>query len=92
MEDEADNSLLSDTDLVTRGSMTLGYDNLATDHQVMISHLLATNETLETELGYLPHRWQHHWGLLEPLHARGCGPDAGPCDLAQHVGKVCGES
>ena len=55
-EDEADGSLLSDTGLVTWGSLTLGYDNLATDHQDMISHLLATIESLETELGYLPHR------------------------------------
>ena len=85
-EDEADGSMISDTGLLTRGSLTLGYDNMATDHPDMISHLLATIESLETELGYLPHRWQHHWGLLEPPPAH--PPPPPPGAVGQMPGQV----
>ena len=76
-DDDADGSLISDTGLVTRSSLTLGYDNMSSDHPDMIHHLLTTIETLETELGYLPHRWQHHWGLLEPPPAHPPPPPPG---------------
>ena len=84
-EDEADGSLISDSGLLTRASLTLGYDNMASDHPDMISHLLATIESLETELGYLPHRWQHHWGLLEPPPAHPPPPPPGAGRLPAQV-------
>ena len=79
-EDDPDGSLISDSGLVTRSSLTLGYDNLSSDHPDMIQHLLKTIETLEAELGYLPHRWQHHWGMLEPPPAHPPPPPPGSRD------------
>jgi len=47
-------------------SMTHGYDSVITDQPNITTHLLKRIEDLEAELGLLPHRWQHHWSLLEP--------------------------
>ena len=48
----------------------------------MLHHLLRTIEQLETELGYLPHRWQHHWSLLEPPPAHPPPPPPGNTSTA----------
>ena len=76
-DDDADGSMVSDTGTLTRSSLTLGYDNVSADHPDMIGHLLKTIESLETELGYLPHKWQYHWGLLEPPPAHPPPPPPG---------------
>ena len=80
MEEDADGSFLSDIGGGTKSSLTKGYDNLSSDHPDMIAHLLQTIENLETELGYLPHKWQHHWGLLEPPPAHPPPPPPGSSD------------
>ena len=66
-------------------SLTFGYDNLTVEHLDSTQHLLeqvnllveseilricVKVENLETELGYLPKRWSHHWSSLElpPAH------------------------
>jgi len=51
---------------LAKHTMTRGYDNVISDQPDITSHLLRRIEDLETELGHLPHRWQHHWSLLEP--------------------------
>ena len=51
----------------------------------MLHHLLRTIEQLETELGYLPHRWQHHWSLLEPPPAHPPPPPPGNTSTALGV-------
>jgi myotubularin-related protein 5/13 len=48
----------------------LGYDCMAKSHLDVTSKLLRDIEQLEMELGYLPHRWQHHWERLEPPPAQ----------------------
>ena len=47
-------------------NLTYGYDNLEVEHRDSVSHMLGQIERLETELGYLPRRWSHHWSGLEP--------------------------
>ena len=51
--------------LAGRGCLTAGYDSMVrTDLDVFSSHLRDIG-ILESELGHLPHRWQHHWNKLE---------------------------
>ncbi|XP_023320914.1 myotubularin-related protein 13 isoform X8 [Eurytemora carolleeae] len=54
----------------TNKTLTKGYDTMVRDHPNSSSKLLKDIQDLETELGYLPHRWQHHWEKLEapPAH------------------------
>jgi myotubularin-related protein 5/13 len=55
-------------------------------HLDVTSKLLRDIEQLETELGHLPHRWQHHWERLEPPPAQ--PPPPPPQDAAPPPVKV----
>jgi len=65
-EQEVDSMTEQPSMRLTKYSMTHGYDNIVNDQPDITTHLLKRIEDLETELGHLPHRWQHHWSQLEP--------------------------
>jgi len=66
LQQEEDVDSITDQQIVRPHTLTHGYDNISVDHPDSLTYLLRKIEDLETELGHLPHRWQHHWSLLEP--------------------------